>query len=69
MAVVEKGTTAKLRLVDSKRKTLCTYSKVNPLVDPDKIVSFGNAINSLRNDTVGFKYLITESELKDEPAI
>lgn len=66
MAIVKKNTSAKLRLTNSQHKTISTFSGINPEVNENTITTFSEGINMLRKDAVGFKFLVTESELVSE---
>jgi hypothetical protein len=66
MAIVSTDISAKIRVTDSKMKTIATYTGIKPSVDADSITKFSEALGTLRGENVGFKYLVVESELKDE---
>jgi hypothetical protein len=65
MAIVSQDVSAKLRLADSKNKTMATYSDVEPACTANEIETFTNAFSALRMSPAIFRYVITDTELTD----
>ena len=65
MAVTSTRVATRIRLADDKKKTICTYSGINPLVTPDGAQMFSEAVGDLQKKLVNFHYLICDDELTE----
>ena len=65
MAILSEVKAVRVRLSDGEKKTLCTFSGINPNADADGIELFAAGINELRRIPASYICLVTESELTE----
>ena len=56
-----------LRLRDSDKKSLGTISGINPDATPEDIALFVEGINGLRNDSIAYASVVTETHVEINP--
>jgi hypothetical protein len=66
MAVTAKITNCRIILADDKKKSLCSYSGLNPALNAITANSFANAVSALMDKAVNHQYVERTYELKDE---
>jgi len=66
MALQTKRKATRIRLSDHAKKTLQTFSGVNPEVSPSGVKLFSEGVSGFREEAASFCYLIREDELSEE---
>ena len=65
MAIVAEKTGTRLILADQDKKTVCSFSRINPDVTAFGISGFADAISDLMDRDISFNYLENTYELTE----
>ena len=67
MTVLAERKATRIILADSKKRLVCSMSRINPEIEPEGVVLFSEGYTGLRSDggTVSFMYLETTNLLKE----